>query len=259
MFEKGVTVCKLIIFIMDSRYEHTMLLVDAIATNNLDEVNSVIQTKRHIDLQLESSFFYRYYNHFPEVDMRFTYNSDPYIRRPKTVLGCAMLKGLPMFMHVYRLYTYHVRQKKISSYTQKTHVEYDFDMMVRYAELDLFKKITSHCWGNSYVMNYADCVHQLFASIIFSKEEEQHNMAQDGLFQYRRLQLAKLVIVKLYEMELDNDLIEMVSSVPQLKSDGSTVMFGNILEIFEKRFGELIKTRKTIYIDALNFIAEDKD
>ena len=238
---------------MDLRYKHTMLLVDAIATNNLDEVNSVIQTNRHIDLRLESSLFEGSNNHFPKVDMRFTYISDPDMRRPKSVLGCAMLKGLPMFMRVYRLYTYHVRQKKMSWYTQKKHMEFDFDMMLRYADLDVFKKITSHCWGNSYVMNYADCVYQLFASFNFSKEEEQHKMGQDGL-QYRRLQLAKLFIVKLYEMDLDHDLIEMVSSVPQQIADGSTVMFGNILEICERVFGDLTKNRKTRYIQAICFL-----
>lgn len=241
---------------MDSRHEHTMLLVNAITSNNLNEVDCVIQTKRNIDLRLESSFFYGADNHFPKVDMRFTYDCEPYIRRPKTVLGCAMLQGFEMFMHVYNLYTTHVRQKKISLYIQKTHIEKDFDMMLRYADMEVFRKITSHCWGNSYVMNYADCVHQLLASINFSKEEEQNKMENDGLL-YRRLQLAKLVIVKLYELDFSDDVIKMVSSIPQEQADGSRVMFANILNIYRGVFGHLLKTRKTRHIDALTIITED--
>ena len=246
--------CKSIIVTMDSRYEHTMLLVEAIASNKLSEVDHVIRTKRNIDLRLESSDFSAAEIGFPKVEMRFGYLSNPYIRRPTTVLGCAMLKGLPMYMRVYNLYTTHVKQRKILAYIKKRHIERDFDMMLRYADMDVFKTVTSHCCGNSYVMNYADSVHQLLESINFSKQEEQHKMVNDGLV-YRRMQLAKVVVVKMYEGDFIDELIEKVKSVPQAQADGSLVMFANILSIYRGVFGDLLQIR---YIDALNAIIEDE-
>ena len=240
---------------MDLRYKHTMLLVDAIASNQLSEVDYVIRTKRYIDLRLETSDFSGADNHFLEVDMRFGYLSTPYIRRPTTILGCAMLKGLPMYMHVYSLYTTHVKQRKILAYIKKRHVERDFDMMLRYADMDLFKKVTSsHCWGNSYVMNYADSVHQLLNSINISKQEDQHKNRNDGLL-YRRLQLAKVVIVKMYERYIKHETIEKVYSVPQEQAGGSRLMFADMLGIYRIVFADMLNKR---YVDALNAIIEDE-